>query len=47
VKTSINIPESLCVEVCSMFEKRFFKYVEVNHEGTHTYKIFLDDEVKP
>ena len=34
VEISGNILESLCVGVCTMFEKK--KYVEVNCGGTHT-----------
>jgi len=41
VKTPVNIPESLCVWVCPMFEKTISKYVKVNHGGIHTLKKIL------
>ena len=30
-----------------MFEKSISKYVEVNHRGTYTQKIFQEGKVKP
>jgi hypothetical protein len=36
VKTSSKIPKNSCARVCTMFEKETSKYVEVNHDETHT-----------
>jgi hypothetical protein len=40
VKVPVNKLKSLCVEVYLVFDKRISKYIEVNHGGTYTYKIF-------